>query len=92
MVCFSFRGDTAMTMAADTGFEHRLAMLSLLGSSVPQGRGTVVTGRVEQGIVRVGDEIEIVGIRAANTKSTVTGECPGSCQSVFCQSMTVQQG
>ncbi|KAI3436543.1 hypothetical protein D9Q98_005959 [Chlorella vulgaris] len=38
-----------------------------------QGRGTVVTGRVEQGIVRVGDEIEIVGIRAANTKSTVTG-------------------
>jgi elongation factor Tu len=36
------------------------------------GRGTVVTGRVERGIVRVGDEIEIVGIR--NTaKTTCTG-------------------
>ncbi len=36
------------------------------------GRGTVVTGRVERGIVRVGDEIEIVGIKAT-TKTTVTG-------------------
>ena len=36
------------------------------------GRGTVVTGRVERGIVRVGDEIEIVGIRDAQ-KTTVTG-------------------
>ena len=36
------------------------------------GRGTVVTGRVERGIVRVGDEIEIVGIREAQ-KTTVTG-------------------
>jgi elongation factor Tu len=36
------------------------------------GRGTVVTGRVERGVVRVGDEIEIVGIR--NTaKTTCTG-------------------
>src|SRR3712207_3953590 len=36
------------------------------------GRGTVVTGRVEQGIVKVGEEVEIVGIR--NTASTtVTG-------------------
>jgi len=36
------------------------------------GRGTVVTGRVEQGIVKVGEEVEIVGIR--NTaKTTVTG-------------------
>jgi elongation factor Tu len=38
-----------------------------------QGRGTVVTGRVEQGIVKTGDEVEIVGIRPQNTKSTVTG-------------------
>lgn len=38
-----------------------------------QGRGTVVTGRVEQGIVRTGDEVEIVGIRPQNLKSTVTG-------------------
>ncbi len=36
------------------------------------GRGTVVTGRVEQGIVKVGDEVEIVGL-AATTKTTVTG-------------------
>ena len=36
------------------------------------GRGTVVTGRVERGIVKVGEEIEIVGIRDTK-KSTVTG-------------------
>jgi len=37
------------------------------------GRGTVVTGRIEQGIVKVGDEIEIVGITDAPTRTTVTG-------------------
>ena len=36
------------------------------------GRGTVVTGRVERGVINVGDEIEIVGIRATK-KSTCTG-------------------
>jgi len=36
------------------------------------GRGTVVTGRVERGIVKVGEEIEIVGIRAT-VKTTCTG-------------------
>jgi len=36
------------------------------------GRGTVVTGRVEQGIIKVGDEVEIVGL-AATQKTTVTG-------------------
>jgi elongation factor Tu len=36
------------------------------------GRGTVVTGRVERGIVNVGDEIEIVGIKET-TKTTCTG-------------------
>ena len=36
------------------------------------GRGTVVTGRVEQGVVKVGEEIEIVGIRPT-VKTTVTG-------------------
>ena len=30
------------------------------------GRGTVVTGRIERGIVHVGDEIEIVGIQSDN--------------------------
>jgi elongation factor Tu len=36
------------------------------------GRGTVVTGRVERGIVRVNDEVEIVGLRAT-LKTIVTG-------------------
>jgi len=36
------------------------------------GRGTVVTGRIDRGIVKVGEEIEIVGIRAT-VKTTVTG-------------------
>jgi elongation factor Tu len=36
------------------------------------GRGTVVTGRVERGIVRVGDEVEIVGLRPTQ-KTTCTG-------------------
>ncbi len=36
------------------------------------GRGTVVTGRIERGVVKVGDEIEIVGLRPTQ-KTTVTG-------------------
>ena len=36
------------------------------------GRGTVVTGRIEQGIVKVGEEVEIVGLRPTQ-KTTVTG-------------------
>ena len=36
------------------------------------GRGTVVTGRVERGIIKVGEEVEIVGIRPT-VKTTVTG-------------------
>ncbi|MPV87030.1 EF-Tu/IF-2/RF-3 family GTPase, partial [Ostreibacterium oceani] len=37
-----------------------------------QGRGTVVTGRIETGIIKVGDEIEIVGMKDT-TKTTCTG-------------------
>ena len=37
-----------------------------------QGRGTVATGRVEKGIIKVGEEVEIVGIKDT-TKTTVTG-------------------
>ena len=37
-----------------------------------EGRGTVVTGRIERGIVKVGEEIEIVGLQPT-TKTTVTG-------------------
>ena len=36
------------------------------------GRGTVVTGRIERGIVKVGDEVEIIGLRPT-TKTVVTG-------------------
>jgi len=37
------------------------------------GRGTVVTGRVERGVVKLGDEVEIVGMRQEVLKSVVTG-------------------
>ena len=37
-----------------------------------QGRGTVVTGRIERGVINVGEEVEIVGIRETS-KTTVTG-------------------
>ncbi|GAB2457119.1 elongation factor Tu [Nocardioides hungaricus] len=37
------------------------------------GRGTVITGRIERGIVKVGEDVEIVGIREGSQKSTVTG-------------------
>lgn len=37
-----------------------------------EGRGTVITGRIEQGMIKVGDEVEIVGIRPTQT-TTVTG-------------------
>ncbi|MFD1414798.1 elongation factor Tu [Oceanobacillus jeddahense] len=37
------------------------------------GRGTVATGRVERGQVRVGDEVEIIGINEESSKTTVTG-------------------
>jgi elongation factor Tu len=37
------------------------------------GRGTVITGRIERGIVKVGEEVEIIGIRDSSQKSTVTG-------------------
>ena len=37
------------------------------------GRGTVATGRIETGIIKVGDEIEIIGLGAEKMKSTVTG-------------------
>jgi len=38
-----------------------------------KGRGTVATGRIERGIVKVGDEVEIVGLRSESSKTTVTG-------------------
>ena len=37
------------------------------------GRGTVVTGRVERGSLKVNEEVEIVGIKEKAIKTTVTG-------------------
>ncbi|QIX25746.1 elongation factor Tu [Nocardioides sp. JQ2195] len=37
------------------------------------GRGTVITGRIERGIIKVNEEVEIIGIRETAQKSTVTG-------------------
>src|ERR1700729_2065973 len=37
------------------------------------GRGTVVTGRVERGVIHTGDEVEIIGIKEKASKTTVTG-------------------
>ncbi len=37
------------------------------------GRGTVVTGRIEQGVIKVGDKVEIVGIADETRETTVTG-------------------
>jgi elongation factor Tu len=37
------------------------------------GRGTVITGRIERGIVKVNEEVEIIGIREKSQRSTVTG-------------------
>jgi elongation factor Tu len=38
-----------------------------------KGRGTVATGRVERGTAKVGDEVEIIGLRKDNVKSVITG-------------------
>ena len=38
-----------------------------------KGRGTVATGRIERGIMKVGDAVEIVGLAKENLKSTITG-------------------
>ncbi|MBE7324985.1 elongation factor Tu [Nocardioides sp. Y6] len=37
------------------------------------GRGTVITGRIERGIIKVNEEVEIIGIREESQKTTVTG-------------------
>jgi elongation factor Tu len=38
-----------------------------------EGRGTVATGRIERGVIKVGEEVEIVGLSPQSTKTTVTG-------------------
>lgn len=48
-------------------------LLSVEGTNNIEGRGLVVVGTVEQGKVKVGDEIEIVGYKTGTQKTTVTG-------------------
>ena len=43
------------------------------------GRGTVVTGRVERGIIKVGDEIEIVGIKDTQKRLVLVLKCSVNC-------------
>jgi translation initiation factor 2 gamma subunit (eIF-2gamma) len=43
------------------------------------GRGTVVTGRVERGIIKVGDEVEIVGIRPTARRCVRVSRCSENC-------------
>ena len=43
------------------------------------GRGTVVTGRVERGVINVGEEIEIVGIRDTAKTTAQALKCSASC-------------
>ena len=38
-----------------------------------KGRGTVATGRVERGTAKVGDDVEVIGLKKENTKSVITG-------------------
>ncbi len=38
-----------------------------------EGRGTVATGRIERGVIKVGEEVEIVGLAGESAKTTVTG-------------------
>jgi elongation factor Tu len=45
-----------------------------------KGRGTVVTGRVDRGVVKKGEEVEIIGLRDDTRKTVVTGRrCSTSC-------------
>ena len=48
-------------------------MMSVDSTFTVPGRGTVVTGTIEQGKVKVGDDIEIVGYSDKSTKTIVTG-------------------
>ena len=53
------------------------------------GRGTVVTGRIERGIVKVGDEIEIVGIKDTPRPPVRVLRCSASCLTKVEQARTL---
>src|SRR5690625_7638422 len=58
------------TIERDT---DKLYMMSVEDVFTITGRGTVATGRVERGEVKVGDEVDIIGLSEHTKKSTVTG-------------------
>ncbi|EKL53935.1 elongation factor Tu domain 2 [Acinetobacter baumannii Naval-83] len=62
-----------MTLTSQTRACNRQSILDANRRRIlNSGRGTVVTGRVEAGIIKVGEEVEIVGIKDT-VKTTVTG-------------------
>ncbi|KAI7752361.1 hypothetical protein M8C21_032624, partial [Ambrosia artemisiifolia] len=50
-----------------------IAEVRCIKSTLWKGRGTVATGRVEQGTIKVGEEVEIMGLMQGSKKTTVTG-------------------
>ena len=48
-------------------------LMPIEGVNTIQGRGTVVTGRVERGVLKVGDTVEVIGLANDGTEVTVTG-------------------
>ena len=53
------------------------------------GRGTVVTGRVERGVINVGDEIEIVGIKDTQKTTYLALKCSANCLTAVKQATTL---
>jgi len=76
-------GSALRALEGDASYEEKiLELMAAVDEYIPMpvedvfsitGRGTVATGRVERGQVRVGDEVEIVGISEETSKTTVTG-------------------
>ena len=74
---------TALFLRQDIGFSHELGVrrdrarlaenLAAFDVFTITGRGTVATGRVERGTIKVGEEVEIVGLTEETAKTTVTG-------------------
>jgi len=53
--------------------ENKPFIMPIEDTMTISGRGTVVTGRVERGIVNLNDKVEIVGLQEENTETTITG-------------------
>src|SRR5438132_902269 len=53
--------------------EDKPFLMSIAGVFTIKGRGTVGTGRIERGAVKVGDEVEIVGLMKSSRKTVITG-------------------